>query len=186
MLKVPSAEYQVPSKITVLLLGLLCLLTACNLQQNPVEVTPTLQPTPTALSQPTAQPTRTPIGQPTAQPNVNTPALPIIQTPTALQLGGITPNPSGGTVIPTVSTQEAVKSTTIQAAAGKMVGLNYAVTQTAGSLTLTMQGPDGVVWQKTFTASETGRIEVTIQQAGAYDVMAHTDRFGGHYELSWD
>src|SRR5262249_5785524 len=109
------------------------------------------------------------------------------QSTTALPLlGGVTPNPSGGTIIPTVSTLEAVKSKTIQAAAGKTVGLNYSVTQTAGSLILTMQGPGGVVWQKKFTSSETGRVEVTIQQAGAYDVMAHTDRFGGHYELSWD
>jgi len=64
--------------------------------------------------------------------------------------------------------------------------LSRRVTMTTGSVTLTMQGPSGVVWQKTFTASETGRIEVTIQQAGAYDVMAHTDHFEGHYELSWD
>lgn len=189
MLKVPSAEYRVLSlrrKTLLLVIGLLSLLTACNLQAVPSEVTPTLQPTPTALSQPTELPTRTPIGQPTAQPNVNTPVLPILSTPTAIQLGGVTPNPSGGTIIPTVSTQEAVKSTTIQAAAGKTVGLNYVVTMTAGSLTLTMQGPSGVMWQKTFTASETSRVEVTIQQAGAYDVMAHTDHFEGNYQLSWD
>ncbi|MEP6984059.1 MAG: hypothetical protein ABI970_00575 [Chloroflexota bacterium] len=178
-------------KFTTLLLGLSCVLTACNLQQTPVEVTPTLQPTPTALSQPTDQPTRTPIGQPTVQQapqsSVVAPTLSLLQTPTALPLG-VNPNATGtnGTVIPTVSTQQAVKSTTIQVAAGKTVGLNYVVTATGGSLTLTMQGPAGVVWQKTFTASETGRIEVAIQQAGAYDVMAQTDRFEGNYQLSWD
>src|SRR4029079_16253329 len=104
----------------------------------------------------------------------------------ALQLGGVTPNPSSGTIIPTISTLEAVKSTTIQAAAGKTVGLNYVVTMTTGSVILTMQGPSGVVWQKTFTASETGRIEVAIQQTGANDVMAHIDHFEGNYQLSWD
>ena len=57
---------------------------------------------------------------------------------------------------------------------------------TLGSVTLTMQGPDGAVWQKTFTASETGRIEVVVKQSGAYDVMAQTDHFEGNYQLSWD
>lgn len=164
------------------------IITACNLQQTPLNPTPTLQPTPTTLSLPTEQPTRTPIGQPTAQSlpsSLIAPTLSTIQTPTVVPLG-VSPNPASGTVIPTVSTQQAVKSTTIQVPTGKTVGLNYVVTITSGSVTLTMQGPAGVVWQKTFTASETGRVEVPIQQAGAYDVMAQTDRFEGHYELSWD
>lgn len=160
------------------------MITACNLQQTPLNPTPTLVPTPTALDQPTEQPTRTLINQPTSQPSLVAPPLPTFQTPTAVPLGS-NPIATTGTIIPTVSTQEAVKSTTIQLAAGKTIGLNYVVTMTSGSVTLTMQGPDGVVWQKTFTASETGRIEVTVQQAGDYDVMAHTDRFAGNYQLSW-
>jgi len=189
--KVLSSEYRVVSlrqKAIILVIGLSCVLTACNLQQTPLNPTPTLQPTPTALDQPTEQPTRTPIDQPTPQSSLSAPPSPGFQTPTALPLVGTNPNPitGTGTVIPTVSTQEAVKSTTIQAAAGKTVGLNYVVTMTTGSLTLTMQGPAGVMWQKTFTASETGRIEVAIQQSGAYDVMAHTDHFEGNYQLSWD
>ena len=194
MPKVLSADYRVLSlrrNMTILAIGLSCVLSACNLQQTPVEVTPTLQPTPTALSQPTDQPTRTPIGQPTVQQapqsSIIAPTLSLLQTPTALPLG-VNPNATGtnGTIIPTVSTQQAVKSTTIQVAAGKTVGLNYVVTATGGSVTLTMQGPAGVVWQKTFTTSETGRVEVAIQQAGAYDVMAQTDRFEGNYQLNWD
>ncbi len=178
---------------TILVISLSCVLTACNLQQTPSNPTPTLQSTPTALNQPPEQPTRTPIGLPNSnqQPSqlpessLSAPPLPNLQTPTALPLGA-SPNPANGTVIPTVSTQQAVKSTTIQVAAGKTVGLNYVVTLTMGSVTLTMQGPAGVVWQKTFTASETGRVEVPIQQAGAYDVMAQTDHFEGNYQLSWD
>src|SRR3954466_9672523 len=117
-------------RIAMLLLGLSCVLTACNLQQTPVEVTPTLQATPTALSQPTDQPTRTPIGQPTVQQvpqsSIVAPTLSLLQTPTALPLG-VNPNATraNDTIIPTVSTQQAVKSTTIQVATGKTVGLNY-------------------------------------------------------------
>jgi hypothetical protein len=180
-------------KTTILVIGLSCLLSACNLQQTPLNATPTLQPTPTALNQPTEQPTRTPIDQPNSvqptaqqlQSSLIAPPLPNFQTPTTIPLG-TTPNPASGTIIPTVSTQQAVKSTTIQASAGKTVGLNYVVSLTMGSVTLTMQGPAGVVWQKTFTAAETGRVEVPIQQSGAYDVMAQTDHFEGNYQLSWD
>lgn len=192
MPKVPSFKQH----IVILLVGLSGVVSACNLQQTPSNPTPTLQATPTQLSQPTEQATRTPIGQPTVQQqhlpqsSVAAPTLSILGTPTALPFG-TTPNATSavvgsGTVIPTVSTQQAVKSTTIQVAAGKTVGLNYVVTTSGGSVTLTMQGPSGVVWQKTFTSSETGRAEMTIQVAGAYDVMAQTDHFQGNYQLSWD
>lgn len=194
MRKVLSAEFRVLSlreKVTILAIGLSCLISGCNLQQTPLNPTPTLQATPTALSEPTDQPTRTPIGNanqtiPTTLASLVAPPG-VLETPTALPLG-TTPNGvvTAGTVIPTMSTLQAVKSTTIQAAAGKTVGLNYVVTMTSGSVTLTMQGPSGAVWQKTFTASETGRIEVTIPQSGAYDVMAQTDRFEGSYQLAWD
>jgi hypothetical protein len=143
------------------------------------------------LSQVTDQPTRTAIGNanqpaPTTLASLVAPPGVIAQTPTALPLGA-SPNANiSGTIIPTVSTLQAVQSTTIQVAAGKTVGLNYVVTMTSGSVTLTMQGPGGAVWQKTFTASETGRIEVAIQQAGEYAVMAQTDRFQGNYQLGWN
>ncbi len=194
MKKVPSSEYRVLSlrqSMTILVIGISLMLAACNLQQTPLNPTPTLQATPTALSQATDQPTRTPIGNanqpiPTTLASLVAPPGVIVLTPTALPLG-VSPNATtSSTIIPTVSTQQAVQSTTIQVAAGKTVGLNYVVTMTSGSLTLTMQGPSGGVWQKTFTASESGRIEVVIQQAGEYAVMAQTDRFEGNYQLSWD
>jgi hypothetical protein len=177
-------------KIALTVMGIVFATGGCNLQQTPLNPTPTLQPTPTALTQVTEQPTRTPqAGQsiPTTQPSLVAPPGVVLETPTALPLG-TTPNGvvTAGTLIPTVSTLQAVKSTTIQTSAGKTVGLNYTVTMTSGSVTLTMQGPSGAVWQKTFTASETGRIEVLIPQSGAYDVMAQTDRFEGSYQLAWD
>ncbi len=192
MRKVLSAEYRVlrlRQNMTVLVIGLSCLISRCNLQQTPLDPTLTLQATPTALSQATDQPTRTPIGNlsvATTPPSLVAPQGEIILTPTAIPLGANPNANTTGTVIPTVSTLQAVKSTTIQVSAGKTVGLNYVVTMTSGSVTLTMQGPGGAVWQKTFTASETGHIEVAIQQAGEYAVMAQTDRFQGNYQLAWD
>ena len=164
-------------------------LSGCNLQQVPIVPTATLMATPTAFETQPDQPTRTPINP--AQPTVvdlAPPPLTGLVTPTAFPLGATSAavTPGSGTIIPTVSTLEAVKSTTIQADAGRTVGLNYTVTMTTGSLTLTMQGPGGAVWQKTFTAAETGRAEIIIPQTGAYDVMAHTERFDGTYTLSWD
>lgn len=170
--------------LVVLLPIILLLSSACNLQQTPLNPTPTLQATPTAFTAATEPPTRTPQNETTAQPTLVMPPMPTSQTPTAFPSAG-NPVMGAATVIPTVSTQEAVKSTTIQVNAGKTISLNYAITMTSGSVTLTMQGPDGVVWQKTFTTSETGRIDVTVQQGGAYDVMAHTERFAGSYQLSW-
>ena len=178
-------------KFTVLAISMMCIISGCNLQQTPLNPTPTLQATPTALNQAIDQPTRTPIGNsnqpvPTTLASLVAPPGVIVLTPTALPLE-VNPNASTtGTVIPTFSTLQAVQSTTIQVAAGKTVGLNYVVTMTSGSVTLTMQGPAGGVWQKTFTASETGRVEFTLQQAGEYVVMAQTNHFEGNYQLAWD
>lgn len=187
-----SSKFQVPNQYRnkLLLISLfVCVLSGCNLQQGPLVPTPTLMPTPTAFEELPDQPTRTPINPAPTVVDLAPPPLTAMQTPTALPLGVATSaavTPGSGTIIPTVSTLEAVKSTTIQADAGRTVGLNYTVTMTTGSLTLTMQGSGGAVWQKTFTAAETGRAEIVIPQTGAYDVMAHTERFDGTYTLSWD
>ena len=51
---------------------------------------------------------------------------------------------------------------------------------------MTMQGPDGVVWQKTFTTTENSRAEVTIQQGGTYEILVDINNFDGNYSISWD
>jgi hypothetical protein len=60
------------------------------------------------------------------------------------------------------------------------------VTITSGTINLTLQGPDGVVWQKTLTASETSRVEVPIKLGGTYEILVQIDRFDGNYSVSWD
>ena len=75
----------------------------------------------------------------------------------------------------------------LQVRDGHTIGVNYNITVTQGSVTMTMQGPDGIVWQKTFTATrENSRAEVTIQQGGTYEILVDINHFDGNYSISWD
>lgn len=166
------------------------MLAGCNLRME--APTPTLAetaaPVSTVTDAPSAQPTLTPLFQATTQATLPAPPLPTFVTPTALPLGATSPAVigTGGTVIPTVSTLEADQRYELQARPGKVVGINYTITLVTGSVTLTLQGAEGALWQKTFTASETGRAEVTVQQGGTYEIVAQIERFDGNYGLSWD
>ena len=180
---------------TLLSLTMLALVLAgCNLGQavptptsdpnilrtwTPVPVTPIVQPT-------SASPL--PSGQmlPTAQPLPNTPEPPPPRpvTPvmlTMLPLG----TPLTGAVLPALSAAGAASRYPITLRAGSTVGINYAVTVQGGSAMLVFQGAEGILWQQTFTASDTGRAEVTVTQGGAYELLAFTERFDGSYNISW-
>ncbi len=163
------------------------LLTACNLQQQ--APTPTkLPPTSTEANAQTA-PSPIPAGQSTApaQP-------PLIATPTQLTLvtatlsaPPTTINAGSGTGIPTIDAAQADERYPITARDGANLGVNYEVTIGArGTVTMIMQGPDGVLWQHTFTASETGRAEVQIEQGGTYEVLVFRENLDGSYAVSWD
>jgi hypothetical protein len=160
------------------------LLTACNLQQQPpapttaaptaeappavASVTPDLRPT---LLLATLQPTPTPFFLVTA-------TLPAI--PTVL-------NAPGGSAQPTLDAALADERYEIQVRAGATIGVNYEITiGQRGTVTLSLQGPDGLVWQQVFTASETGRAEVTIEQGGTYEILVDHERLDGSYAISWD
>ncbi|MEZ4668555.1 MAG: hypothetical protein R3E39_11635 [Anaerolineae bacterium] len=162
----------------IIVLGIV--LAGCNLQTQ--IATPTSAPTETPLIPQEASPlpALTPVQAVTSQPTLAAP--PLLSTPTALSL---TPLVSSS-AIPTIATQAVDQRYELQARAGQTVGVNYTITMTSGSITLTIQGVPGVVWQKTFTASETGRAEVTVQEAGSYEIVAQIDHFGGNYALSWD
>ena len=43
-----------------------------------------------------------------------------------------------------------------------------------------------MLWQKVFTASETGREEVQIEQGGAYVILVNRQNLDGSYSVSWD
>lgn len=165
------------------------LLAACNLQQG--DVTPTLnatnrpqdaspQPSLTAPL-PTLRPT--PTSLPVASLAAVTPPPGI---PTAIPLGGGTPGTSGGTLIPTLNPTDADQRYEMTVKDGKTIGVNYVVTITSGTISMTLQGPDGVVWQKTLTASETSRAEVPIKLGGTYEILVQIDHFDGNYSVTWD
>lgn len=146
--------------------------------------------TPTVSSSQTPQtslevsppPTLTVLPVATSQPTLAAPPLPLFTTPIALPLNS-QPNT---TVIPTISTLEVDQRYELQARPGKTIGVNYAITLIRGSVKLTLQGAEGVLWQQTFTASETGRAEVTVQQGGIYEILAQIENFDGNYALGWD
>lgn len=170
------------SRIQTALLGFCLLLAGCNLQ--------TLAPTPTPVEStaaadvtPTSLPSLTPLPDLTARPTLVPP--PLAETPTAVPLGvsSGTPNPLAGE--PTVDPATATQRYALTARAGKTVGVNYNLIVTRGTVTLIMQGPEGVVWKQTFSATETGRVEVPVQ-GGAYEILAQVERFDGSFDLSWD
>ena len=160
------------------------LLAACNLQQS--IATPTLNatsqpPQATATSAqilPTLRPT------PTSLPLASRAAVtPLPGIPTVIPLGGGTP---GGTLIPTLNPTDADQRYEMTVKDGKTIGVNYVVTITSGTISMMLQGPDGVVWQKTLTASETSRAEVPIKLGGTYEILVQIDHFEGNYSVTWD
>jgi len=169
-------------------LCLIVLLAACNLQQQgnptptvgvtapPAEASPAPSLTP-AL--PTLRPT------PTALPLASLAAvMPPAGAPTVIPLGVGTPGSNALT--PTLNPTDADQRYELTVRDGKTIGVNYAVTLETGTVSFTLQGPDGVVWQKTLTASETSRAEVPIQRGGTYEILVQIDRFDGNYSVSWD
>jgi hypothetical protein len=160
---------------------------ACNLQMSPAVTPTTMITTP---EQPVL-PTDPPAGD-TLQPTLAPPPLGATPTqfvpgqtqPTVIPLGG-TPG-LVGTGIPTLPAALADDRYEIRARPNSTVGLNYNVTLVTGTVTFTVQSADGVLWQKTFTASEASRVEFAIQGGGTVELLVDIDRFDGNYSLNWD
>jgi len=163
---------------TIPILLTLLLLSGCNLAFNPPPPTtlPTFTPEPQSVN--TVAPTRTPFGAATQQPTLLPPPLPTSNLPTAIPLG------AGGT--PTLNATLADQRYELQARPDHTIGINYTITMTRGTVTLVLQGVDGLVWQQTFTAAETGRAEVPIKQGGTYEVLATIENFDGNFSITWD
>ena len=162
------------------------LLTACNLQQAP---TPTnLPPTSTEANAQTA-PSPNPAGQVTApaQPTLQATPTQLILVTATLSAPPTTINAGSGTGVPTLDAASADERYPIEARAGASLGVNYEVTIGArGTVTMIVQGPDGILWQHTFTASEIGRADVQVEQSGTYEVLVFRENLDGSYAVSWD
>lgn len=155
------------------------LLAGCNLAFSPEAPTaaPT-QPTEPEVAN-TLEPTRTPFGAATQPPTLLPPPLGTASVPTIIPVGA-----TAGT--PTLNAALADQRYELQVRADHTIGVNYTITMTRGSVTLVLQGPDGLVWQQTFVASETGRAEVPVKQGGMYEVLATIENFDGNFNVSWD
>lgn len=163
----------------------LCLLAACNLSTTPA--TPTTTPTQTPIGQgeatqlpPTVDAQAAATNRPTLLPPPPVIGQPgIVTTPLLL----VTPLSTGAATLPAAQADDRYE---VQARAGRKLGLNYDITVLTGSIDLTFQGPTGILWQKTFTATEKSRIEFDITQAGTYEILINRNSFDGNYSFGWD
>jgi hypothetical protein len=156
------------------------LLVACNLQQEP-QASPTVAP---VVDTPPGIASQTPLLQ--TQPT-------LLPTPTQLVLTTVTPLPVpttidiiGGDTRPTLDATLADERYELQARANQTVGINYDVTVTRGTVMMIMQGPDGLIWEKTFTTTEKGREEIAVTQGGTYEILVTRQQLDGNYAVSWD
>lgn len=169
---------------TALLTGMACLLlAACNLQYGPQPTptprltstppTPILSPTPTSLAPnlPTLQPTPTQGFFPPV-----TVTLPV----------AVTPLPDIGIGIATVDPATAIGRYPATVRAGDALALSYDVVVTRGTLIFTIQGAEGLLWQKVFTGAEASRHEIPSVQGGTYELLIQTQNFDGSYNFRWE
>jgi hypothetical protein len=164
-----------------MLLLLPVLLVGCNLQQGPqTSPTPALDDdeppiisssTPPLPNQPTLLPTPTQLVLTTATP---------LAVPTTIDISG-----SDGARA-TLDATQADERYELQVRDDSTVGINYDVTVNRGTVVIFVQGPDGLLWQKTFTTTEAGREEIAITQGGTYEVLVTHEQLDGNYAVSWD
>jgi hypothetical protein len=172
----------------------------CNLQSygsiTPEPLLPTFMPTPLPSLTPLRPPTvgAPPLPQLPVQSLVP-PPLPTYEqgvggtAPTLIPVGLTaaipTPGAAGGVLVPTLSTLEVDSRYSVEARANQTLILTLTLNLGAGRVSFTLQGPDGVVWQETFSVSETRRMEIPVESAGTYELMVQTQRFEGNYAIRW-
>jgi hypothetical protein len=168
-------------RCTIMMLVLAGLLAGCNLQA----ITPAPPPTAATETPPALDeaPTRTPPAQATliATPTQFSPLLPAPPLPVTLDaLGGAVPAP----VYDPATADDRYEVTTRP---GQALAIVYEATVTQGSLGLVIQGPGGVIWQRTLTASENSRADFTIEQGGMYELLVFRQGFfDGSYAFRWE
>ncbi len=169
---------------TFSIVGVVLLISACNLQQQTtptpattaapaiVSQTPSLPQSVTAL--PTLRPTPTQIFLVTATP---------VTDPTTVNFS------NGGTVVPGLPTQDAVlfdERYEVAARAETTITVIYDVALAQGTIFMILQGPDGLLWEKSFTATEAGSEAVTVTTGGTYEILVDRQNFDGNYAISWE
>lgn len=150
------------------------LLAACNLTTSP-RPTPTPRATATPPT-PVLTPPPTVPGLPTLLPTPTQALLPAPTDPALIPAPGL----------PTVDPSTAAGRYPVTLRPGDTVTLAYDVTITRGTVTFTIQGAQGLVWQRTFNASESGRHEFSSAQGGEFELVVQTQSFDGGYNFRWE
>ena len=163
---------------------LILLLTACNLQQQttptpvatalPAQVSPTPESVQPTTPLPTLQPTPTQILLVTTTPDLN---------PTTVDFA------NGGTPVPGQPTRDAAgfdERYEVVTRDESTITVIFDVTVDSGAIIMIMQGPDGLVWEKTFTTTEAGREAVAITAGGTYEILVDRQNLSGNYAVSWE
>lgn len=170
-------------RFLMILAGLL--LAACNLQAVPPTPTAATMEPPAPLTTATDLPTRTPAVDAAATPTLQpTPTQQVFTSvtadapPTVLNAGS--PVPGGPTL--DAAQADGVSDVTISGS----VDLIYTVEVTRGTLTFTVQGGPGIIWQQVFTATEDSRATITAPQDGVYQLLINTENFDGSYSFRWE
>lgn len=169
---------------------ILLVLAGCNLSPAPLAsetVAPSVTAPPAAATQ---QPTRTP--QSTLPPLPATPTQFFpgqAASPQPVTLAAPDANPPAAEPLPqaTIDPATANDRYEITARSGQQVGIIYEVAIPAGmSLSMVVQGPDGVVWQRTLTADASTREEFAVEQGGVYELLLFRQGSNISYAFSWD
>ncbi len=169
---------------------LLLLLTGCNLSPAPLASETAAPPVTATIPAATEQPTRTPQGTlpplPATPPQFS-PGLAGSAQPVTLDASA--DNPPAAEPLPqaTIDPASADDRYAITARSGQQVGIIYEVIIPVGmSLSMLVQGPDGVVWQRTLTADASTREEFPIAQGGVYELLLFRQGNNIAYSFSWD
>ncbi len=83
-------------------------------------------------------------------------------------------------------TFSAVERVAIRAQAGQEIDLAYDVEVEKGSLTLAVEGPDGLtVWEETYRENASDTLALTAPDEGHYILVVTGDQTGGSFDISW-
>lgn len=175
---------RVPTHRLFIVVLLFPVLAACNLQTQPLAtITPTTEPTVITSPQPLLTPTSA------LPPLQATPTqLPLFGQPAATATINIIVNPGGGTTAG-ATLDAALFDGRFEVEArtdGETIGIVYDVTIFRGSILMVLQGTNGLVWQKTLTASENSRADVPVPQAGVYELLIDAQNLSGEYSFRFE
>lgn len=168
---------------SLFLLVLSVTLCACNLQTAPPS-TPTseIPPTLTQAAPPPASPT------PELPPLRATPTqFPLLNQPQpAATITLVAPGTINSSLAATLDPAQVDQRFEVEAREGETVGIVYEVIVNRGAVLMVLQGPGGIVWQMTLTASESSRADVTVPQAGVYELLIDAQNLSGEYKFRFE